>query len=99
MPTDKTTGAPTRHPAPAAGAAPWWQGETIIPLRDAPHHLPLRPNSKHYDASSIYRWTMPAGKYGVRLRRFRTGPRGWHTTVEELQRFAMAMTAIAGGDV
>ena len=82
-----------------ANHAPWWHEEHVIPLAVAPQHLPIRADGSRWSTSAIYRWSSPVGKYGVRLRRFRTGPRGWMTTVEELQRFAVAMTSIAGEDV
>lgn len=82
-----------------ANHAPWWHGEHSIPLAVAPKHLPVRADGSRWSTSAIRRWSSPVGKYGVRLRRFRTGPRGWMTTVEELQRFAVAMTSIAGEDV
>ena len=78
--------------------APWWSGQTAVLLSNAPDHLPARANGEKYSVPTIYRWTT-AGANGVRLRRFRVGPRGWATTVEELQRFAVAMTTIGGGDL
>ena len=115
MQPDKTTRPLSRSPASsllaaaaaeagvaaiaAADRTPWWSGERVIPLKAAPQHLPERADGSRWSASAIYRWSSPTGKHGVRLRRFRTAPRGWMTTVEELTRYAAAMTAIAGGDV
>lgn len=70
---------------------PWWLGETELPF-------PAAAQRVGRDESTIYRWSV-AGAGGVRLRRFRAGPRGWRTTVEELQRFAVAQTALGGGDL
>lgn len=78
--------------------APWWFDETPIPLGAVPQHLPLRTDGRHRSLATVYRWAT-VGAHGVRLRRFRTGPRGWCTTREELQRFAVALTTIAGGDL
>ena len=112
---DPAPGAPARSPASspiaaagsasgaaavgAADRAPWWPGEHVIPLAAAPQHLPTRADGSRWSVSAIYRWSSPLGKRGVRLRRFRTGPRGWMTTVEELTRYAAAQTLLAGGDL
>lgn len=69
---------------------PWWTGETELSLHEA-------ADRSRRDPSTIFRWTV-AGANGVRLRRFRRGPRGWMTTAEELDRFAVAQTSVAGGD-
>jgi len=74
---------------------PWWAGEAAIPLTAVPQHLPPRANGRPVSVGSIYRWST-VGAHEIRLRRFRTGPRGWCTTREELQRFAHAMTAMSG---
>lgn len=74
----------------ATATLPWWASENELTLREAAER-------SRRDQSTVFRWTT-AGANGVRLRRFRRGPRGWLTTVEELDRFAQAQTAIAGGD-
>lgn len=79
-------------------APPWWNNEHAIPLSAVPDHLPPRGDGSRRSSSTIYRWTT-GGVADIRLRRFRIGPRGWHTTAEELARFAKAMTSIAGGDL
>lgn len=71
--------------------APWWAGESPLSLTAAAEVVGR-------DESTVYRWST-AGACGVRLRRFRRGPRGWATTHEELTRFAAAQTALAGGDL
>lgn len=73
-----------------ATATSWWIGEADLSLREAAER-------SRRDQSTVFRWCT-AGANGVRLRRFRRGPRGWLTTAEELDRFAKAQTLIAGGD-
>ena len=78
----------------------WFVGETPLALHQVPAHLPPRRNGKLVTLTTVYRWTSPAGVKGVRLRRFRpAGARGYATTLEELQRFAVALTALDGGDL
>ncbi len=84
--------------AAATTCLPWWTGETPVPLGMVPNHLPPRSDGRQRSAATIYRWAT-VGAHGVRLRRYRTGPRGWCTTLQELQRFAAALTALAGGDI
>src|SRR5262245_26376611 len=101
MPTSTTTRRRDRitlAAAAAAAATPWWILETTIRFADVPDHLEKQGGGRRYDLSTVYRWST-VGVYGVRLRRFRTSPRGWCTTLEELQRFAAAMTSIGGGDL
>lgn len=71
----------------------WWMNETHVPLALAPQHVPVRADGRRTSVATIYRWTT-GGVQGVRLRRFRGGGRGWCTTVEELQRFLAALTAL-----
>ena len=60
--------------------------ETLIPLRDAPRHLPARPNGKRVHVSACYRWTS-RGVCGVRLEAIKIGG-STYTSIEALQRFA-----------
>lgn len=78
-------------------SAPWWAGETAVRLSDVPALLPLRAG-RRVSVATVYRWASPAGTYGIRLRRYRAGPRGWCTTHQELQRYLAAVTAACGGD-
>jgi len=77
---------------------PWWSGESAIRLDQVPQHLPPRADGRRVSRASVYRHST-AGLHGVRLRRFRVDGRGWCTTLEELERFAGALTALAGEDV
>lgn len=80
--------------------APWWSGETIIPLHEVPGRLQRRRNGRPIHLATIYRWSSAAGVRGVRLRRFRpAGVRGYATTLEELERFAVALTALGGDEL
>ena len=75
----------------------WWVGERPVALHQVPARLPPRINGKLITLNTVYRWTGPAGVRGVRLRRFRpAGARGYATTLEELERFAAALTALDG---
>jgi len=79
---------------------PWWSSETIVPLHEVPALLPLRRNGRPVSLSTIYRWSGPQGAGGVRLRRFRpAGVRGFSTTIQELERFAVALTALSGEEL
>jgi hypothetical protein len=79
---------------------PWWSGETAIPLHEVPGRLPSRRNGSLISLATVYRWTGPAGVGGVRLRRYRpAGARGYATTLEELERFAAALTALGGDEL
>ena len=81
-------------------SSPWWSGETAIPLHEVPGRLPRRRNGSPISLATIYRWTGPGGVGGVRLRRFRpAGARGYATTLEELERFAAAVTALGGDEL
>lgn len=60
--------------------------ETLIPLRDAPKHLPRRPNGKYIHISALYRW-IKNGIGGVMLESLRVGGTTY-TSIEALQRFA-----------
>ena len=60
--------------------------DTLIPLREAPRHLPPRPNGKRVHISACYRW-ISHGVRGVHLESIKIG--GFtYTSVEALQRFA-----------
>ena len=79
---------------------PWWSGEITIPLHEVPDRLPRRRTGRPISLATVYRWTGPNGAGGVRLRRFRpAGARGYATTVEELERFAAALTAMGGDEL
>ena len=87
-------------PNHATSCSPWWSGETAIPLHQVPGQLPLRRNGKPVSLTTVYRWTGPHGVDGVRLRRFRpAGARGFATTLQELERFAAALTAVGGDEL
>ena len=60
--------------------------ETLIPLREAPKHLPSRPNGKRIHISACYRW-IGRGVRGVRLESIKIGGTTY-TSKEALQRFA-----------
>lgn len=62
--------------------------EALIPLRDAPKHLPSRPGGKRLHVSAIYRW-VTKGVGGVVLESVRIGGTTY-TSLEALQRFAQA---------
>jgi hypothetical protein len=59
--------------------------ETLIPLREAPGHLPKRPNGKRLHVSACYRW-ITRGVRGVVLESIRIGGTTY-TSLEALQRF------------
>jgi len=65
--------------------------EDLIPLRDAPRHLPSRANGKRLHVSAVYRWA----KHGVKGIRLETVSIGGttYTSAEALQRFADQLTA------
>lgn len=60
--------------------------ERLIALREAPRHLPARPNGKRVHISACYRW-INRGVRGVRLEVIRVGG-STYTSLEALQRFA-----------
>lgn len=62
------------------------QLEKLIALREAPHHLPRRPNGKRVHISACYRW-ISRGVRGVRLESVQVGGTRY-TSLEALQRFA-----------
>lgn len=64
--------------------------ETLIPLREAPRHLPCRPSGKRVHISACYRW-VSTGVRGVRLDSLKLGGTTY-TSLEALQRFANALT-------
>lgn len=59
--------------------------ETLIPIREAPRHLPKRPNGKRIHTSACYRW-ISRGVRGVRLDSIKIGG-STYTSMEALQRF------------
>jgi hypothetical protein len=65
--------------------------EKLIPLREAPSHLPRRSNGKTLHISAIYRW-MRSGVRGVRLETLKLGGTTY-TSLEALQRFAIRLGA------
>ena len=65
--------------------------ETLIPLREAPKHLPPRPNGKRIHISACYRW-IGRGVRGVRLESIKIGGTTY-TSKEALQRFGDRLTA------
>jgi hypothetical protein len=65
--------------------------ENLIPLREAPRHLPPRPNGKRMHISACYRW-VSRGVRGVRLESIRIGGTTY-TSKEALQRFGDRLTA------
>jgi len=69
------------------------QSETLIPVSEAPKHLPSRPSGKRVHISAVYRWIV-RGVKGVRLESLKIGG-GTYTSLEALQRFADALTARA----
>ncbi len=66
------------------------QNENLIPLRDAPRHLPRRPNGKNIHVSAVYRW-IKNGLSGVKLESLRVGGTTY-TSMEALQRFALKLS-------
>lgn len=58
--------------------------ETLIPIREAPRHLPKRPNGKRIHISACYRW-ISRGVRGVRLESIKIGGSTYAST-EALQR-------------
>jgi len=65
--------------------------ETLIPIREAPRHLPKRPNGKRIHISACYRW-ISRGVRGVRLDSIKIGG-STYTSMEALQRFAERLGA------
>lgn len=65
--------------------------ETLIPIRDAPRHLPKRPNGKRIHISACYRW-ISRGVRGVRLDSIKIGG-STYTSMEALQRFGDRLAA------
>jgi Protein of unknown function (DUF1580) len=64
--------------------------ETLIPLREAPRHLPCRPDGKRVHISAFYRW-VSVGVRGVRLESLKVGGTTY-TSLEALQRFAVQLS-------
>lgn len=63
--------------------------ETLIALRDAPRHLPHRPNGKRLHISAVYRW-IRSGVKGVVLDSIRIGGTTY-TSIEALKRFGASL--------
>ena len=61
------------------------QIEHVIPLREAPNHLPKREGKKTH-LSTLYRWAV-TGTGGTRLETIKVGGRRY-TSLEALQRFS-----------
>jgi hypothetical protein len=64
--------------------------ETLIPLREAPLHLPARCNGKRLHISACYRW-ISRGVRGVVLESIQIGGTTY-TSLEALQRFGDELT-------
>jgi hypothetical protein len=60
------------------------KNENLIPLRDAPEHLPKR-NGKSINPATIYRWSQ-SGVAGFRLETMKIGG-CLFTSVEAIERF------------
>ena len=60
--------------------------ENLIPLREVPRCLPLRPTGRRIHISAVYRW-MARGFRGVRLESVKIGGTTY-TSKEAMQRFA-----------
>lgn len=64
--------------------------ETLVPLREAPKHLPIRPNGKRLHISAVYRW-IRSGMRGVILESLKIGGTTY-TSQEAMQRFAAKLS-------
>lgn len=64
--------------------------ERLIPMREAPKHVPLRPGGKRLHISACYRW-ITKGIGGVRLESIKLGGTTY-TSIEALQRFAAVLS-------
>ena len=71
--------------------------ETVIPLREAPRHLPARPNGKRVHISACYRW-ISRGVRGVHLESIKIGG-STYTSIEALQRFADRLSGAGDQDL
>lgn len=67
--------------------------EHLIPVREAPRHLPKRPNGKWLHVSACYRW-ITRGVQGVVLESIRIGGTTY-TSLEALQRFGDRLSPAA----
>lgn len=67
--------------------------EHLIPVREAPRHLPKRPNGKWLHVSACYRW-ITRGVQGVVLESIRIGGTTY-TSLEALQRFGDRLSSPA----
>ena len=79
----------------ARALAIWWGGEDPIRLSGVPRVLPPASSGRRVSTATVYRWSL-TGLRGVRLRRFKVGG-SWHTTHQELDRWANALTALEEG--
>lgn len=66
--------------------------EKLIPLRDAPNHLPPRPNGRRLHISAFYRW-ITRGVRGILLESIRIGGTTY-TSLEALQRFGLHLSPV-----
>lgn len=66
------------------------QGETLIPLREVPKHLPARPSAKRVHISACYRW-VSTGVRGVVLESLKIGGTTY-TSLEAIERFARQLS-------
>jgi hypothetical protein len=71
--------------------------EKLIPLRDAPKHLPPRPNGKRLHISVFYRW-ISRGVRGVLLESIRIGGTTY-TSLQALQRFGVHLSPVPTGSL
>jgi hypothetical protein len=66
--------------------------ETVIPIAEAPQHIPGRPS-----LATVWRWVLNGTRAG-KLESFLVGGRRF-TSLESIQRFAQQSTAAADGQV
>jgi hypothetical protein len=65
--------------------------ETVIPIAEAPQHIPGRPS-----LATVWRWVLNGTRAG-KLESFLVGGRRF-TSLESIQRFAQQSTAAADGN-
>jgi len=66
--------------------------ETVIPIAEAPQHIPGRPS-----LATVWRWVLTGTRAG-KLESFLVGGRRF-TSLESIQRFAQQSTAVANGGI
>jgi hypothetical protein len=66
--------------------------ETVIPIAEAPQHIPGRPS-----LATVWRWVLSGTRAG-KLESFLVGGRRF-TSLESIERFAQQSTAAADSDV